>query len=85
MFVLFKRGIEKGISIEIWSTCLEERIPKIFFFDDYRIMKGRVVLAEIERSQDEGIKTLNDLLDLAGITPRELQNDADYEHHKSKS
>ena len=78
-----KEVSKKGISIEVWSKCLRERVPKIFFFDDYRIMKGRVVLTEIEESQDEGIKSLNDLLDLAGITPNELQNDADYEHHKA--
>ncbi len=73
----------KGISIEVWKKCLEDRVPKIFFFDDYRIMKGRAALDQIDSSADEGIRTLKDLLDLAGITARELQNNADYEHHKA--
>ena len=73
----------KGLSIEIWSSCLTDRVPKIFFFDDYRIMKGMASLNEITGSHDEGIRTLNDLLDLAGVTPQELQNNANYEHHKA--
>jgi len=74
---------ENGVSIEIWSKCLKGRVPKIFFFDDYRIMKGRVALDQINGSEDEGIRTLKDLLDLAGMTAQELQNNADYEHHKA--
>ncbi len=74
---------DKGISIEVWKNYLKERVPKIFFFDDYRIMKGRAGLDQIDASADEGIRTLKDLLDLAGITAQELQNNADYEHHKA--
>ncbi len=74
---------DKGISIEVWKKCLRERVPKIFFFDDYRIMKGRAALDQIDASADEGIRTLKDLLELAGITAQELQNNADYEHHKA--
>lgn len=74
---------QNGVSIEIWSKCLEVRVPKVFFFDDYRIMKGRVALDQINGSEDEGIRTLKDLLDLAGMTAQELQNNTDYEHHKA--
>ena len=74
---------EKGISLEIWSKCLKQHLPKIFFFDDYRIMKGEAILSDIDMSEDEGIETLSDLLDLAGITPDELEDDANYEHHKA--
>jgi len=74
---------DKGIIIEIWQSCLKERVPKIFFFDDYRIMKGRASLDQLDSSADEGVRTLKDLLDLAGITAQELRNNADYEHHKA--
>lgn len=74
---------EKSLAIEIWNTCLKARVPKIFFFDDYRIMKGKAYLQDIAGSSDEGLKTLNDLLDLAGVTPDELQNNDNYEHHKA--
>jgi len=74
---------DNGISIEVWEKCLKDRVPKIFFFDDYRIMKGRASLDQIDSSADEGIRTLKDLLDLAGITAQELQNNTDYEHHKA--
>ena len=75
---------KNGLSVEIWSECLKRHAPKIFFFDDYRIMKGEAILGHIDQSEDEGIETLNDLLDLAGITPDELEDDANYEHHKAK-
>lgn len=75
--------LDKGITIEVWEKCLKERVPKIFFFDDYRIMKGSAPLDQIDASKDEGVSTLKDLLDLAGITAQELQNNTDYEHHKA--
>jgi predicted ATPase len=74
---------EKSLVIEIWNTSLKARVPKIFFFDDYRIMRGKAFLQDIAGSADEGLKTLNDLLDLAGVTPDELQNNDNYEHHKA--
>ena len=80
----YLKGVaEHGITIEVWTNCLKGRVPKIFFFDDYRIMKGSASLDQIASSPDEGIRTLKDLLDLAGITAQELQNNADYEHHKA--
>ena len=74
---------ERGVSLYVWETVLTNRVPKIFFFDDYRIMRGEARLNEIESSSDDGLKTLNELLQLAGVTPAELQNDDDYEHHKA--
>jgi len=80
----YLKGVsDRGVSIEIWARCLKEQVPKIFFFDDYRIMKGRALLDQIDTTADEGIRTLKDLLDLAGITSQELQNNVDYEHHKA--
>ncbi len=76
--------LEKGISLEIWSQCLKQQLPKIFFFDDYRIMKGEALLDDINQSsEDEGLQTLHDLLALAGMTPQELGDDSNYEHHKA--
>ncbi|KAB1441334.1 AAA family ATPase [Pseudodesulfovibrio senegalensis] len=74
---------DKSLTIHIWNTILEDRIPKIFFFDDYRIMKGQASLDQITDSTDDGIKTLNELLALADITPQELQQNTNYEHHKA--
>ena len=74
---------ENSLIITIWTNALKTRVPKIFLFDDYRIMQGEANLDEIDASQSEGIRTLKELLDLAGITPQELQDSTNYEHHKA--
>jgi len=75
---------ERSLIIEIWSKVLKARIPQIFLFDDYRVMKGSAPLNAITGSLDKGVNTLEDLLALAGVTPAELQDNTNYEHHKAK-
>lgn len=69
--------------IYLYNAFVKERIPQVFFFDDYSIMKGHALLNQIAGSAEPGMKTLNDLLVLADVTPQELQNNANYEHHKA--
>jgi len=72
-----------GLVMYLYEKFIKERIPQVFFFDDYSIMKGNAPLNQIADSKDPGIKTLNELLILAGVTPKELQNNTNYEHHKA--
>jgi predicted ATP-dependent endonuclease of OLD family len=73
-----------GLIMYLYNEFIKERIPKVFFFDDYSIMKGNAPLNQITgTTADPGIKTLNELLILADVTPQELQNNSNYEHHKA--
>lgn len=76
-----------SLSLVIWDEILKSQCPKFMFFSDYRIMKGSASLDTLANSalleKDEGLLTLRELLDLAGVTPQDLKNDDNYEHHKA--
>lgn len=63
-----------------WDRVLLARMPKFLYFGDYDIMKGAAALHmladENSRRAEPGLRTLFDLLTLAGVAPESLQPNA---------
>lgn len=76
-----------SLMLYVWANFLKERCPKIMYFDEYRLMAGNANLqdlsSQVKGGTNEQYQTLIDLLYLAGVTPKSIINDADYEHHKA--
>jgi energy-coupling factor transporter ATP-binding protein EcfA2 len=73
----------------IWKTYLSPAMPRFLYFDDYKLLEGKINLASLR--QREAAKTLTDadetaqgLLELAGTTLQELMSDEGYETAKAK-
>lgn len=79
--------LQKPLVNQIWEQCLQSHCPRFMYFDHYRIMKGVATLDELANdnmvAQNEGLRTLRDLIDLAGTSPQELKNDTNYESYKA--
>src|SRR5690606_17491308 len=82
-----KPYLSKSLADQIVEKVLRERTPKFMYFDEYSIMAGKAQLTALadanQLQNNEGLRTLKELLDLAGTTPKELMTDANYEHHKA--
>lgn len=73
----------------IWRTCLSPALPKFLYFDDYKLLEGKINLPSLQ--QREAAKQLTDadetaqgLLQLAGTTLPELMSEEGYETAKAK-
>ena len=73
----------------LWRTYLSPALPKFLYFDDYKLLEGKINLATLQ--QREASKQLSDadetaqgLLQLAGTTLPELMSDEGYETAKAK-
>lgn len=73
----------------IWQTYLSPALPKFLYFDDYKLLEGKINLPALH--QREAAKQLTDadetaqgLLQLAGTTLHELMSDEGYETAKAK-
>jgi predicted ATP-dependent endonuclease of OLD family len=73
----------------IWKTYLSPVLPKFLYFDDYKILEGKINLPALQ--QRASAKKLNDadetaqgLLQLSGTTLQELMSDEGYETAKAK-
>jgi hypothetical protein len=73
----------------IWQTYLSPALPKFLYFDDYKLLEGKINLPALQ--QREANKQLTDadetaqgLLQLAGTTLKELMSDEGYETAKAK-
>jgi predicted ATP-dependent endonuclease of OLD family len=73
----------------IWKTYLAPALPKFLYFDDYKLLEGKINLPALQ--QREAAKQLTDpdetaqgLLQLAGTTLPELMSDEGYETAKAK-
>lgn len=79
-------GIVDG---HIWQIYLMPQLPKFLYFDDYKLLEGKINLPTLQ--QREAAKQLTDadetaqgLLQLAGTTVQELMSDEGYETAKAK-
>lgn len=76
-----------GLGSFVWEKALKARLPKIMYFDDYRIMAGKAGLdllsnnGELNKPEYQKQRTLRDLLDVAGVAPDSLKMGANYEKH----
>jgi hypothetical protein len=77
------------INGHIWTTYLAPTLPKFLYFDDYKLLEGKIGLLSLQ--QRETAKQLTDadetaqgLLQLAGATLQELMSEEGYETAKAK-
>lgn len=73
----------------IWQTYMSPALPRFLYFDDYKLLEGKINLPTLQ--QREAAKALTDadetaqgLLQLAGTTLSELMSDEGYETAKAK-
>ncbi|MBV6816248.1 AAA family ATPase [Xanthomonas campestris pv. passiflorae] len=73
----------------IWQTYLSPLLPKFLYFDDYKLLEGKINLPTLQ--QRDAAKQLTDadetaqgLLQLAGTTLKELMSEEGYETAKAK-
>lgn len=72
------------LSDQAWKL-VAARLPRFLYFDEYAVMKGQATLQSLSAANgsDERLRTLRELLDLAGVTPQELLNDGNYQQLKA--
>ncbi|MCU6791911.1 AAA family ATPase [Paenibacillus sp. WQ 127069] len=78
----------------IWSEYISPKIPKFLYFDDYRLLPGKINLPELIRRVDanqnsnqvlsDEDKTALSLLEIAGVELVELTSTSGYENVKAK-
>jgi predicted ATPase len=73
----------------IWRHYLSPALPKFLYFDDYKLLEGKINLATLkQRETDEQMtaadETAQGLLQLAGTTLDELMSEEGYENAKAK-
>lgn len=79
-------GIVDG---HIWHTYLSPALPKFLYFDDYKLLEGKINLPWLQQREasnqlSDADETAQGLLQLAGTTLKELMSDEDYETAKAK-
>ncbi len=73
----------------IWQTHLSPALPKFLYFDDYKLLEGKINLPSLQQRESAKQLTAADetaqgLLQLAGTTLQELMSDEGYETAKAK-
>ena len=78
----------------VWNTYLSPRIPKFLYFDDYRVLPGKINLTELKKRVDystQNSQPLNDedmtalsLLQIADVELDDITNSNGYENIKAK-
>ncbi|WP_036596516.1 AAA family ATPase [Ottowia thiooxydans] len=72
----------------IWRSYFNSAIPKFLYFDDYKLLDGKINLQQLQSRLDQGQlddadETALGLLELAGTTIAELMSDEGYETAKA--
>ncbi|KZC15435.1 AAA family ATPase [Rhodanobacter sp. FW104-R8] len=73
----------------IWRAYLSPALPKFLYFDDYKLLEGKINLPALQQRAAAGKltdadETAQGLLQLAGTTLQELMSDEGYETAKAK-
>ena len=73
----------------IWNAYLEPSLPRFLYFDDYKLLKGKINLLALQQREAsnqlaDSDETAQGLLQLAGTTLKELMSDEGYEPAKAK-
>lgn len=79
-------GLVEG---HIWQTYLSPALPKFLYFDDYKLLEGKINLPSLQAREaakqlTDADETAQGLLQLAGTTLQELMSDEGYETAKAK-
>lgn len=77
------------INWHVWSTYLRPALPGFLYFDDYRLLDGKINLESLSQRKSanqltEADETALGLFDLAGIDISDLTSDEGYENSKAK-
>lgn len=77
------------INGHVWQTYLAPLLPKFLYFDDYKLLEGKINLPTLQQRAAENRltdadETAQGLLQLAGTTLQELMSDEGYESAKAK-
>ena len=73
----------------IWHAYLSPALPKFLYFNDYKLLEGKINLPWLQQRESanqlsDADETAQGLLQLAGTTLKELMSDEDYETAKAK-
>lgn len=73
----------------IWNTYLNSLLPRFLYFDDYRLLDGKLNLESLNQRKTnkqltDADKTALGLFELAGIDLKELMSEEGYENSKAK-
>ncbi len=73
----------------LWNTYLNPALPRFLYFDDYRLLSGKINLESLNQRKannqlTEADETALGLFDLAGIELKELMSEEGYENSKAK-
>lgn len=79
-------GLVEG---HIWQTYLSPALPKFLYFDDYKLLEGKINLQALKARVDakrltDADETALGLIELAGTSLQELSSDEGYENAKAK-
>lgn len=72
----------------VWRSYVDPATPKFLYFDDYKLLDGKINLQQLQTRQansqlDDADETALGLLELAGTTIQELMSDEGYETAKA--
>jgi energy-coupling factor transporter ATP-binding protein EcfA2 len=78
-----------AISFHVWNAYLSPSLPRFLYFDDYSLLQGKLNLETLNHRKTQGTTTESDqtalgLLELAGITIKDLMSEEGYENSKAK-
>lgn len=73
----------------LWNAYLNPALPRFLYFDDYRLLTGKINLESLNQRKannqlTEADETALGLFDLAGIELKELMSEEGYENSKAK-
>lgn len=73
----------------LWNKYLSPALPRFLYFDDYRLLDGKINLESLNQRKandqlTEADETTFGLFDLAGIELKELMSEEGYENSKAK-
>ncbi len=77
------------IGWHLWNVYLNPALPRFLYFDDYRLLSGKINLESLNQRKannqlTEADETALGLFDLAGIELKELMSEEGYENSKAK-
>jgi predicted ATP-dependent endonuclease of OLD family len=77
------------IGWHVWNTYLNGSLPRFLYFDDYRLLEGKINLESLNTRKTnnqltDADRTALGLFELAGINLKELMSEEGYENSKAK-
>jgi predicted ATP-dependent endonuclease of OLD family len=77
------------IGWHVWNTYLGGSLPRFLYFDDYRLLEGKINLESLNTRKNnnqltDADRTALGLFELAGINLKELMSEEGYENSKAK-